>query len=395
MAMKLRKNLGLLLFFGLVASYSCRAQYIPGSSYFDDNEYIEYRAGNMPIIILAPHGGYLEPDNIPDRDCEGCVYVRDFRTQEMSIQMFDTIHERSGCYPHVIINRLRRTKLDANRDIGDAADGNPLAEEAWRKFHEYVDDAKEEVERKFGKGILLDMHGHGHTAPRIELGYRIPGSGLRLTDQEINATYHDRTCIAHLVQENLPGQDLAQLLRGRFAFGTLLEENNLPSVPSMQDPAPKSGESYFSGGYNVGRHGSRDSGNIDAIQMECHRPIRQDDQRAEAVGQLITALFDFINLHYDSSFFDKKCVPVSTDNSLSDVLEVYPNPLRDEMIISSDHSDLKSCTVFNQVGQKIIQVDLNHPKTRVNTSHWKSGMYIIRASHGGKMIHKKMIKIDP
>ena len=31
--------------------------YVPGQSYFGRNNYIEYVAGNAPVIYSAPHGG--------------------------------------------------------------------------------------------------------------------------------------------------------------------------------------------------------------------------------------------------------------------------------------------------------------------------------------------------
>ena len=49
----------------------------------------------------------------------------------------------------------RRAKLDPNRELDNAAQGNPLAEEAWKLFHGYIDKFSEEVQR----GIMFDMHG--------------------------------------------------------------------------------------------------------------------------------------------------------------------------------------------------------------------------------------------
>ena len=39
--------------------------FIPGQSYFGQNNYVEYIAGNLPIIIGVPHGGTLTPANLP------------------------------------------------------------------------------------------------------------------------------------------------------------------------------------------------------------------------------------------------------------------------------------------------------------------------------------------
>jgi N-formylglutamate amidohydrolase len=40
---------------------------IPGKSIFGTNKFIEYRVGNIPVIITAPHGGKDIPENIPER----------------------------------------------------------------------------------------------------------------------------------------------------------------------------------------------------------------------------------------------------------------------------------------------------------------------------------------
>ena len=44
-----------------------------------DTGYVNYYEGNGPLIILSQHGGYLKPDNIPNRnygcyDGQQCYY---------------------------------------------------------------------------------------------------------------------------------------------------------------------------------------------------------------------------------------------------------------------------------------------------------------------------------
>ena len=43
------------------------APYYLDSVYYGREEYIEYHPGNIPIILSVPHGGWLIPDEIPDR----------------------------------------------------------------------------------------------------------------------------------------------------------------------------------------------------------------------------------------------------------------------------------------------------------------------------------------
>src|SRR5262245_1097109 len=46
--------------------------YTPGQSYFGRNNYIEYIAGDSPVILSATHGGDLTPAQIPDRTDATC-----------------------------------------------------------------------------------------------------------------------------------------------------------------------------------------------------------------------------------------------------------------------------------------------------------------------------------
>ncbi len=272
--------------------------YVPGNIYLDDTGFVEYRPGTLPIIISVPHGGSLEPDTIPDRSFG--TLVKDGWTQTIGLRMYNALFDQTGCYPHMITNLLHRKKFDANRDIGEAADGNATIEEAWYGYHEFIDLAKAVTEQKYGRGLFLDLHGHGHTIQRVELGYLLSGAELRLSDAMLNTnTYIEESSIKTLVGDNENGHTHAELLRGTNSYGTLLDNEGFPSVPSTNDPAPNSGEAYFSGGYNTVRHGSRDNGgNIDAIQVEMNRQAREFQTQAISEA-LAAAAKQYMDYHYD------------------------------------------------------------------------------------------------
>ncbi len=245
--------------------------FVPGQTYFGANGYVEYRAGNLPIIISTPHGGDLAPGVIPDRSCPNAVTVNDGNTQALARQLDTAIQMRFGCYPHLIINRLARRKLDANRDLPEAACGNPLVEQAWFDYHEFIDSAKNAVTNTFFQGIFIDLHGHAHTIQRLELGYLLTGAELRKPDDSLDLPgYILQSSIRHLADTNLSQSSHSALLRDSFSLGTLLHSRGYPSVPSLADPAPQSGEPYFNGGYNTFRHGSINGFPIDAVQIECY-----------------------------------------------------------------------------------------------------------------------------
>ena len=160
--------------------------YVPGESYFGRNNYIEYVAGNAPLIYSAPHGGALLPSEIPDRTASRCgtevMTNTDLNTIELVRAMQARHFARFGTYPHLIINHLGRRKLDANRADAAAACGDAEALIALGEWHEFIDIAKTAVTETSARGWYMDMHGHGHSIQRLELGYLLTGAQLDRSD---------------------------------------------------------------------------------------------------------------------------------------------------------------------------------------------------------------------
>ena len=286
-----------ILFYGTSNIHS--QTYIAGESYLDETTFVEYRAGNLPIVISAPHGGGLMPDSIPDRTYG--VVTRDTWTKSIAEGVSDAIFEMTGCYPHVVINLLHRIKFDANRDLEEAAQGNPIVEQSWAAYHNFIDTAKEKITTDFDRGVFFDFHGHGHPIQRIELGYLLNKFDLQVSDDSLNSeTMIQESSIRALSGDNFNNISHAELLRGSQSFGSILAEKGFPSVPSSTDLAPLLEDSFFEGGYNTLRHGSRDNnGSMDAIQIEMNNGIRNDAEvRVILIDSLAKAILEYTNLHY-------------------------------------------------------------------------------------------------
>ena len=93
--------------------------------------------------MSAPHGGDLLPTEIPDRTFG--VTGADRTTKELTLAVRDAFLEQTGLAPHVIISHLHRRKLDPNREILEAAQGSPFAENAWSEFQDFIELARETV----------------------------------------------------------------------------------------------------------------------------------------------------------------------------------------------------------------------------------------------------------
>jgi hypothetical protein len=329
--------------------------YTPGTSYFGANNYVEYVAGNMPIILSAPHGGLLSPAAIPDRACSGCSTVNDFNTQELARAVANALHARTGCWPHLVINRLHRRKLDANRDLPEAADGNPVAGQAWMDFHEFLGAAKNEVNLQFGKGFYVDLHGHAHSIQRLELGYLLYSDELQLSDATLNQSkYTGYSSIRQLAFANPQNLSHAELLRGEKSFGALMAGRGYPATPSPEDPFPADTDDYFSGGYNTARYSSYAGGTIDGLQIECNRTGVRDSlsQVLRFADSLAVTLLEYMQEHYFGSLTGALCANVGVlENTNTWQMAVSPNPYCRSFDIShSDSSAVWQAEIFDFYG---------------------------------------------
>lgn len=382
----------LLLFFCLGSQFLFSQSFTPGVSVFDTTGYVEYIPGNLPVILSAPHGGYQDPATIPDRDCEGCVKLRDSYTQELAREMAQAFFERTGCYPHVVINLLHRKKFDANRAIVEAADGNTTVEQAWYTYHEFLDSAKAQIVEDYGRGLFLDLHGHAHPIQRIELGYLLSRSELQLANTALNTTsYIEQSSIQTLVQDNLASLTHAQLLRGDYSLGELLASKGLPTVPSAADPYPIGTDPYFSGGYNTVRHGSLSGGNIDGIQIECNQDIRFDAVlRGRLADSLTQSINEYINLHYNDQYLENYCnlITHTSESDLEHKLVLFPNPTDGQFHLKSSLDEVE-VYIFNLLGQRVGTYRwLGAP---INIHHLKPGYYWIKLRHDGRNLATKML----
>ena len=282
--------------------------YIPGTSYFGRNGYIEYVAGNAPVIYTAPHGGSLVPSDIPDRTAARCggfaTTSTDLYTEQLVRAMQQRHFARYGTYPHIVINHLARRKLDANRTEPEAACGNAAAATALAEWHSFIDAAKARVLQASGRGWYMDMHGHGHATQRLELGYLLSSAQLALSDAALdgNPAFQD-TASMRTISEAAP-LTFSALLRGPTSLGALYAANGFASIPGPSDPRPGD-DDYFSGGDDTRRHacgaeaaalGGTTAGNICGVQIEANltgvrdTPANRDrfaDVTATVLGQYL------------------------------------------------------------------------------------------------------------
>lgn len=265
------------------------AHYEPGVSYFGRNGYVEYVPGELPVVFSAGHGGLLDPGEIPDRSYG--VTLNDRNTLDLTWKMRQALIDLTGHAPHMILSHLRRSKLDPNREIVEAAQENPFAELAWHEFQDWIAVARSIVAADFGAGMYFDIHGHSHEVSRVELGYLLTAGELNRADAALDGVPVILRSSIREIGRTTP-LPFSQLLRGPMSFGGLLGDEGVRSVPSPSDPGPGA-QPYWRGGYNTRVHGSLGEGEVvSGIQLEHHFPGLRDTPEnrsayAEKVARVI------------------------------------------------------------------------------------------------------------
>ena len=254
---------------------------------FDISDMIKVSSGDIPLVISAPHGGTLTPNEIPNRSCSGITTVRDRNTTELADEIRYQMKQDFGVEPYMVSALIHRKKIDLNRDVDLATCGHTVGKEVWQEYHRKVEEAIQSAIEEYGGAIFIDLHGHGHEIQRLELGYL-------LNNEELRASYEGTGSTEELVEESslknlinlIPDIDFQDVLTGEKAFGTIMENEGIPSVPSLQDPFPYPEEAYFNGGYNTRRYSSDDYPEVFGWQIEAHyNGVRNSDENRNAFAK--------------------------------------------------------------------------------------------------------------
>ena len=226
--------------------------------------------GDLPIILSAPHGGHNEIPGVPARRGEGVAQFKnrsDSRTDELADKLADALESKLGKRPYIVIARFHRKYLDANRRASGAYESEN-AKEVYDTYHHALASARREVTRRWGHGMLLDIHGQSAKPKTIIRG-----------TQNGKTTRHLVNRFGHVA------------LRGETSlFGQLANQGFavIPAVDSTDQEHPA-----YDGGYIVRTYGSEFGGTVDAIQLELGIELRSPEVIAATANKLADAIAAF------------------------------------------------------------------------------------------------------
>lgn len=233
----------------------------------DTEDLLTVRAGTLPIIVSAPHGGRLPIPGVPPRKGDGkrrFVVVRDTNTDALAMQLADAMEKRLGGRPFVIIARFGRSGLDVNRPAADAYE-TEAARPTYDAYHRALRRACDRVRREWGRGLLLDIHGQAADADTV-----FRGTGNGATVASLTRRFGREAFVG-------PMSVLGQMERKGYRI-----------VPACASPETENAR--FNGGHIVQTYGSREGGAIDAIQLEFGGRARAQNRLPRTAADLADAL---------------------------------------------------------------------------------------------------------
>jgi len=223
----------------------------------------------LPIILSAPHGGREPIPGVAERRGFGVAQFatgRDHNTGELAERIAAKLHERVGAKPFLVIATFERKFVDANRP----SEGAYEAEEArpyYDNYHRALGEYCQQVRERWGRGLLLDIHGQNTEVDAI----------FRGTDNLKSVAGLERRF------------GLAALSGANSIMG-YLERSGYRVIPANGDSQR---ERRYSGGYTTRTYGSHRGTGIDAIQLEFGTNLRSRANLERTAGAVARAIVAF------------------------------------------------------------------------------------------------------
>lgn len=219
--------------------------------------------GNLPLLIVAGHGGVLPLEGAEvRRESEvqdpHFVIFGDAKTNELATDLADAVAQEygEGHKPSLLLNNIHRRYADVNRKP-ELTSHDRIGVAHHREFHQTIEHEIARLVIRHGWVLLLDIHGQARYETTLLLGTA------------------ENSVIGDWSMEALWGSD--GLVAG-------LREHGLSAEPDSAD-----GKQRYGGGYTIRNHGK--TAGVEAWQMEHSRAIRDSleprGQYLEVVAQTL------------------------------------------------------------------------------------------------------------
>jgi N-formylglutamate amidohydrolase len=237
-------------------------------------DFISVQQGDLPIILSAPHGGVLAIPGVPERVGEGMkkgpsgfFAGRDENTELLAAAIARAVEKRLGKKPYFVIAKVHRKYVDPNRPPEIAVE-HPRARAVYDAYRGQLATFCDDVQKRFGRGLLIDVHGQGSARDTV-----FRGTHNGATDANLAKLFGDK------------------IHAGPQSFAGLLVARGINMKPT--DTGAETGG--FTGGHIVQTYGKHEG--IGAVQCEFGMDFRAKPAIPAAAEKFAAAVADFAKLY--------------------------------------------------------------------------------------------------
>lgn len=218
------------------------------------DELTDYHFGELPLVLVAPHGGWEKPLRVSERhrsDKPQFNKKGDLQTHDLTLRLATELHRLTGRWPSLVLARFHRKYVDPNRSADQAYDDED-ARVFYEGFHALIREAVVRTRAQHGAGLLLDIHGQSSHPADLMLGTR---NGKSLSAATRDWLYR----MAH----GLPGYQVQ------------------PASPQQPEE--------LAGGYIVRTYGLQNPLGLEAVQLEHGAALRKTEESRQAYAEALAA----------------------------------------------------------------------------------------------------------
>ena len=237
-------------------------------------DFIAVQKGDLPIIFSAPHGGMMPIPGVPERKGEGMkkggagfFAGRDENTELLAAAIAAAVEKRLGKKPFFVIAKAHRKYVDANRPLEIAVE-HPRAREVYDAYRGRLAEFCDDVQKRFGHGLLVDVHGQASARDTV-----FRGTHNGATDALLAKMFGEKI---HAGPQSVAG---------------LLVARGINMKPT--DTSPEA--SGFTGGHIVQTYGKHEG--IGAVQFEFGMDFRAKGAINAAAEKVADGVTDFAKLY--------------------------------------------------------------------------------------------------
>ena len=307
---------------GLIGSH-CISSEAFGQSIYNPNitELTQFVRGDLPILIIAPHGGTELVSGIAsrrnvNRPVSNFSYYSAIWTREICVQISRTIKRLSGGKsPYMVLNLAHRRYVDVNREESDAYEVILNAPRIYWEYHDFINEYINRMNVLYENPIVIEISGQSDL-PDLIVRRTLNGKTVqRLVTQYGEKIYNKKLQVYKNAYEKLKNteqgiwllKNIKQYEENKeakiFQYGNVVYTGENSLIGEIKKRGYRINPDLYetdieqsltiAGNYTLERYGTRDVSSINVIQLVIGSNYRRTSNYLQTGRDFGNAIWEF------------------------------------------------------------------------------------------------------